>query len=58
MNSAEKLFCARCVTLLGTLLIVVLAVLIADAISDYWLTDLERELSSSLEIVSNSLVTN
>jgi hypothetical protein len=58
MTPAEKLFCARCITFLGALLVVVLALLIADTVSDLWLTDLERELASSLEVVSNSLVSN
>lgn len=55
MNPAEKLFCARCITLLGAVLMVMLALLIADTVSDFWLTDVERALSSSLEVVSNSL---
>jgi len=28
---------------------------IADSVSTYWFADMERELSSSLEIVSSSL---
>jgi len=56
MNSAEKLQWARLVTVAGLLLIVGLLVLIADNISTYWFADMERELASSLEIVSSSLV--
>ena len=58
MNPAEKLFCARCIAFLGLALTAMLALLIADSVSDLWLSDLERELASSLEIVSNSLVSN
>ena len=56
MNSAEKLQWARLLTVAGVLLITGLLVLIADNISSYWFADMERELSSSLEIVSSSLV--
>lgn len=56
MNSAEKLQSARLITLAGLLLILGLVVLIADSISTYWFADMERELASSLEIVSSSLV--
>ena len=58
MNSAEKLQWARLVTVAGLLLTVGLLVLIADNISSYWFADMERELASSLEIVSSSLVGN
>ena len=56
MNSAEKLQWARLLTVAGLLLIAGLLLVVADSISTYWFADLERELTSSLEIVSSSLV--
>ena len=55
MNTAEKLQWARLLTLGGLLLIVVLLALLAENISTHWLADMERELSTSLEVVSNNL---
>lgn len=55
MNSAEKLQWARLITVAGLLLIVGLLLLVAENISSYWFADMERELASSLEIVSSSL---
>ena len=54
MNSAEKLQWARLITVAGLLLIAGLLVLVADDLSSYWLADMERELASSLEVVSNN----
>ena len=56
MNSAEKLQWARLLTVAGLLLIVGLLLVVADSISTYWFADMERELASSLEIVSSGLV--
>ena len=56
MNSAEKLQWARLIAVAGLLLITGLLVLIADDLSSYWPADMERELASSLEVVSSSLV--
>ena len=55
MNSAEKLQWARLIAVAGLLLITGLLVLIADDLSSYWLADIERELASSLDVVSSSL---
>ncbi len=54
MNSAEKLQWARLLTVAGLLLITGILVLVADSISTYWFADMERELASSLEVVSGS----
>jgi hypothetical protein len=55
MNSAEKLQWARLITIAGLLFIAGLLVLITDDLSSLWLADMERELASSLEVVSSSL---
>jgi hypothetical protein len=55
MNSAEKLQWARLIAIASLLLITGLLVLIADDLSSLWLADMERELASSLEVVSSSL---
>ncbi|MDM9631161.1 hypothetical protein [Robiginitalea aurantiaca] len=55
MKSSEKLFCARCLTILGIVLILFLVVVIADSMSTLWLEDMERELATSLEVTSNAL---
>ena len=55
MKAAEKLFCARCITVLGIVLILFLVVVIADSMSTLWLEDMERELAASLEITSNAI---
>lgn len=55
MKPAEKLFCARCMTVLGIALILFLVVVIADSISTLWLEDMERELAASLEVTSNAI---
>lgn len=56
MNPAEKLQWARLLTVAGLLLIAGLLVLFADGITSYWFADMERELASSLEVVTSSLV--
>ena len=55
MNSAEKLQWARLMTIAGLLLITALLLVVADSVSTYWFADMERELASSLELVSSSL---
>ncbi|MGB5189678.1 hypothetical protein [Robiginitalea sp.] len=55
MKPAEKLFCARCMTILGIVLILFLVVVIADSMSTLWLEDMERELATSLEITSSAI---
>jgi len=55
MKPAEKLFCARCITVLGIVLVLFLVVVIADSMSTLWLEDMERELAASLEITSNAI---
>lgn len=55
MKPAEKLFCARCITVLGVVLILFLIVVIADSVSTLWLEDMERELAASLEVTSNAI---
>jgi hypothetical protein len=55
MKPAEKLFCARCITILGIVLVLFLVVVIADSMSTLWLEDMERELAASLEITSNAI---
>ncbi len=55
MKAPEKLFCARCMTILGIVLILFLVVVIADSMSTLWLEDMERELAASLEITSSAL---
>jgi len=55
MKPAEKLYCARCITILGIVLVLFLVVVIADSMSTLWLEDMERELAVSLEITSNAI---
>lgn len=55
MKSSEKLFCARCLTILGVVLVFFLVVVIADSMSTLWLDDMERELATSLEVTSNAI---
>ena len=55
MKPAEKLYCARCITILGIVLVLFLVVVIADSMSTLWLEDMERELAISLEITSNAI---
>ena len=55
MNSAEKLQWARLIAIASLLVITGLLVLIADDLSSLWLADMERELASSLEVVSSAL---
>ena len=55
MKASEKLFCARCLTILGIVLVLFLVVVIADSMSTLWLEDMERELAASLEISSNAI---
>ena len=55
MKPTEELFCARCLTILGIVLILLLVVVIADSASTLWLEDMERELAASLEVTSNAL---
>lgn len=55
MKAPEKLFCARCLTILGIVLVLFLVVVIADSMSTLWLEDMERELAASLEITSNAI---
>lgn len=55
MNASEKLFCARCLSILGIVLVLFLIVVIADSMSTLWLEDMERELAISLEVTSNAI---
>jgi len=55
MNSAEKLYCARCLTIAGLVLVVTLLVLVANSDTSLLSPDMERELASSLEIASSTL---
>jgi hypothetical protein len=55
MNSAEKLYCARCLTIAGLVLVVTLLVLLANSDTSLLSPDMERELASSLEIASSAL---
>ena len=55
MKAPEKLLFARCMTILGIVLILFLVVVIADSMSTLWLEDMERELAASLEITSSAL---
>jgi uncharacterized membrane protein len=42
-------------TIAGLLLVVALLIIIADNYSSMWFADVERELASSLEVVSGNL---
>ena len=55
MNSAEKLYCARCLAIAGLVLVAALLVMAANSDTSLLSADMERELASSLEIVSSNL---
>ncbi|MFZ9003260.1 MAG: hypothetical protein ACO20F_12990 [Robiginitalea sp.] len=54
MNSTEKVQWARLITAACLLLLAGFLALIADDLSSLWLADMERELASSLEVVSSN----
>lgn len=55
MDPAEKLYCARCMTIAGVLLAVALLIIIADSYSGMWFAEVGREFASSLELASGNL---
>jgi hypothetical protein len=56
MNSTEKLFCTRCIAIATLVLAGALFVVFVNNYSSSWIADMEREISSSLEIVSSNLI--